>query len=132
MAKTDSVKLRNALRSQLRSIKQFLAKADGVSARHRWTTEIFHTKHASVTVFVSPKGRRYILASKDGPAHLIVIGRKKNRGLPAARLCLLEKSSLARAVRKEQHEEKVHSKRKKAKKERKIKKRATVKALVDE
>lgn len=127
MDKADTPRLRNTLRSELREIKRFLARAE-LDPKHSWTSEIFHAKHTSVSVFVSPKGRRYVMATRDGPADLLIQNRKKMRGIPFTRLLLFDRSPYARQAKKDKQEAVVHKKRKAAKKERRLKKRRAVSA----
>ena len=123
LSDADTPRLRNSLRSELREIRRVLARGTNIDRKHTWTTEIFHAKHVAVTIFISPKGKRYVLATRDGPADLIVQNRKKNRGLPFTRLVLFERSPYARMAKKDKQDAAVHTKRKKAKKERRLKKR---------
>lgn len=121
LAKADTARLRNTIRSEIRATKAHLAKAKVPSGKKPWTTEIFHTKQMCVSVFISPKKHRYVLAERDGPADLIV-QNKKRAAVPFTRLQRFEKSRFARMKKAEKQEEVVHKKRKKAKKERRVKK----------
>lgn len=123
MSDADTPRLRNTLRSEIRQIKSVLTKATQTNAKRRWTTEIVHTKHSSVTVFISPKGKRYVTATRDGPADLIIQQRKRVRGLPNPRLVLFDRSAVARSVKKDKHEDAAHTKRKKAKKKHRAERR---------
>ena len=69
---SDTPELRNALRSELRLIKATLAKATGADAKHRWTYETHPSKHENFFIYISPKGHRYVLSTRDGPADLII------------------------------------------------------------
>lgn len=123
LAHATTARMRNSLRSELREIKRVLSKATGLNPKRRWSKEIFHTKHSSVPVFISPKGRRYVLSSTEGPADLLIQPRKKDRGLPMMRLLKFDRSPLARMAKLAKKEEAVHKKRKHAKKLRRAKKR---------
>lgn len=127
LAKADTPRLRNTIRSELRAVKAFLARTVVKSGKKPWTNEIFHGKQACVSVFVSPKQHRYVLADRDGPADLIIINRKHKRTMPFTRLQRFEKSPFARMVKKEKQDDRVHSKRHKVKREQRAKKRAIVK-----
>lgn len=127
--RADTPRLRNALRSELRQIKTVLARAR--SEPKQWTTEIFHTKHASVYIFVSPKQHKYVLAGRDDAADLIIQNRRRT-GVPFTRLMRIEKSPLARQMREQAKAEAVEKKRRKAKRDRKQQKRERVRTLAKE
>lgn len=128
LAKADTPRMRNTIRSEMRANSAHLARTKVPSGKKAWTTEIFHTKQQCISVFISPKNHRYVSAEKDGPADLIVINRKKHaRGMPFSRLQRFEKSRYARMKKQEKQEQVVHKKRKKAKKEKRAKRRAIVK-----
>lgn len=120
IAKTDSARMRNVLRSELRATKATLARANVPEGKRPWTSEIFHAKQACISIFISPKNHRYVLADKDGPADLVVEypRKRKYRGMPFIRLQRFEKSVYARMKKVEKQEEQIHKKRKKAKKDR--------------
>lgn len=120
--KEESVRVRNAIRSELRLVKKHLARAEVPKGKHGWTTELLKTKIGTVSVFVSPKGHKYVLAERDDTPDLLIEPRKKV-GLTPFRLQRLEKSKHARAAKKEAQEEKVHKKRHKEKKTHRAKKR---------
>lgn len=124
--KADTPRLRNTVRSEMRLVKQFLDRCNVPSGKKPWTTEIYHTKQQCISIYISPKKHRYVTADKDAPADLIIINRKKHRGMPFSRLQRFEKSRYARMKKQEKQETVVHKKRKKAKKERRAKKRAIV------
>ena len=131
LAKADTPRLRNSVRSEMRLNDKMLARVVVPSGKNAWTHELFHAKHACITVFISPKGHRYVLATRDGPADLLMISRKKHvRSIPYVRLVRFEKSPYARMVKKEQQDETTHKKRKAAKKERRLKKRRTKPTLL--
>jgi hydroxylamine reductase (hybrid-cluster protein) len=90
----DSARLRNALRSERRLIERVLAKA---KRKKCWRAEVIHTRHTSVQVFVSPKNHRYVLASDDLKADLIVKNRK-TAALPFTRLLRFEKSQYPKLI----------------------------------
>lgn len=119
LGSTESLRLRNTIRSELRAAKAVLARTTVPKDKKPWTTEIFHTKQMCVSVFISPKKHRYVLAERDGPADLIIINRKNKKEIPFTRLQRFEHSRFARMKKLEKHEEVVHKKRKKAKKDRK-------------
>lgn len=125
LEKADTPRMRNTLRSEIRCIKQFLAKRS--TGNNCWTTELVHFKHHNAIIYLSPKGKRYVLTGKDGPADLIIQYRKRV-GIPFSRLQLFEKSPYARMKRAEEQVEKEHTKRKTAKRERRSKKRRNVAA----
>lgn len=127
--KVDTARGRNALRSEIRLLKRYMARADGVNPAKRWTNEFFRTKKAAVCIFISPKGKRYVLASRDGPATLRIKHRKR-QGMAFSRLLLFEKSPYARMVKEEKKDAVIHTKRKRAKKERRIRKRSAVPTLL--
>jgi hypothetical protein len=122
IGKTDSARLRNALRSELRLLKATLARAASVNKKRRWTYETFRGKHWSIFVAIGPKGQRYVTAGDDTPADLIVTGRKLLGR--RARLQLFEKSKYAKLALRERKEDVVHAKRKSAKKKHRAQKRA--------
>lgn len=129
IAKEESPRMRNVLRSELRMTKTTLDRANVPPGKKAWTSEIFHGKQACVNIFISPKKHRYVMAEKDGVADLIIEYPKKRRyfGMQFIRLERFEKSPYARMVKKEKQEETAHKKRKKAKKERaKRKKKPTL------
>lgn len=122
--KADSARSRNAIRSEMRATKAQLARADVPSDKKAWTTMLFHAKQSSITIFISPKQHRYVLAGRDDPADLLIETRKKHRAsIPYLRLRRFKKSPYARMLKKERQEEAVHRKRKKAKKEHRAHKR---------
>lgn len=122
--KADTPALRNTIRSELRAVKATLARKTAPSGKHMWTTEIFHAKHACIVIYISPKKHRYVSATRDGPADLLVVNRKKHaRSLPYSRLVRFERSPYARMAKQEKKEETTHKKRKQAKKEKRLKKR---------
>lgn len=115
LSDAETPALRNALKSELRLLKQTIAKtADG---NHRWTHEIFHTKHTAVQVFISPKQHRYVLATDDAKADLIVQNRK-SVGIPITRLQRFEKSKYARMVKDDAKDAIAHKKRTHAKQQK--------------
>lgn len=81
-----------------------------------------------MSVFISPKGNRYVSAGNDNPADLIIINPKKRkyRGMPFSRLQLFDKSIFARMKKAEKQEEVTHKKRKKARKEKRAKKHKAI------
>ena len=107
---------RNVIRSEIRIIKSVLNKT--ADAKHKWTTELFHAKQASISIFISPKGQRYVTALGEAKADLIIINRKRAAN-PRSRLQLFEKSPYAKMVKQEKKEAATHTKRKKAKKKKK-------------
>lgn len=122
--RAETAALRNTIRSELRAAKATLARTTVPAGKKPWTSEIFHAKTSCISVFISPKKLRYVLASRDGPADLIIESRKKHRrGIPFIRLQRFEKSPFARMLKKDKQDEVVHKKRKRAKKERRVKKR---------
>lgn len=125
LGKADTPRLRNTIRSEMRCNSTTLARAKVPLGKKGWTTEIFYAKHACISVFISAKGHRYVLATRDGPADLIVQNKSRHVkvGLPYCRLLRFEKSPFARMVKKDKQEAAVHSKRTKAKKEKRLKKR---------
>lgn len=125
LERAESPALRNVIRNELRLAKATLARASVPSGKKGWTSEIFHAKQSSISVFISPKKHRYVLADKDGPADLIIIPRAAHRksGTTTMRLVRFERSGYAKMVKKEKQETAVHSKRKKVKKEARAKKR---------
>jgi hypothetical protein len=125
--KADTPRLRNTVRSELRTVRAVLARATVPSGKKPWTTETFHTKQTCVQVFVSPKKHRYVLADRDGPADLIIANRKNRKTMPFSRLQRFEHSRFARMKKLEKHDETVHKKRTKARKEKHATKRAIYK-----
>lgn len=126
IAKEESARARNAIRSELRLVRAHLARATVPDGKHAWTTEALYTKVGSFTVYISPKKHRYVLAERDDPADLIIETRKsaRKKGVPPfLRLQRLEKSGYARALKKAEHDEAVDSKRQKTKKAHRAKKR---------
>lgn len=123
--KAESARMRNVLRSHLREVRRTLARAEVPEGKRPWTSEIYHTKQRCVSVFISPKGRRYVSAGRDAPADLIIQNPKRRKyvGMPVCRLQLFDKSPVARMKKAEKQEEETHKKRKKAKKEKRAKKR---------
>jgi hypothetical protein len=115
--KATSPRLRNVVRSELRAAKAVLARHTAPEGKKAWTWEIYHTKQMCVSVFVSPKGHRYVVAEKDGAADLIIENRK-HAAFPFSRLERFEKSRYARMKKAEARDEVVHKKRKKAKKQK--------------
>lgn len=126
--RTDSVRLRNALRSQIRACKAIVEK--GAKRKGAWTYEFFRTKHAAVPVAISPKGNRYVLAPTDAKADLIVQNRR-GAAMPFSRLQRFEKSKYYRHVKDEQKAERVQKKRVVAKKQRRIQKRKAVQSTLE-
>jgi len=126
--KEESARMRNVLRSEMRSVRATLDRANVPPGKRPWTSEDFHAKKACISVFISPKNRRYVLAEKEGSADLIIEYPKKRRyvGMPFIRLQRFEKSTYARMAKKEKQEEVVHKKRKKVKANARAKKRALV------
>lgn len=122
--KADTARLRNTIRSELRCTKATLARKNVPSGKKAWTSEIFHTKQQCISVFVSPKKHRYVLAERDGPADLIIQNKKNRKTMPFTRLIRFEKSRYARMKKAEKQEETTHKKRHKVKKEQRAKKRA--------
>lgn len=128
IARAETAHERNVLRSEIRAIKQVLNKS--ASPSHRWTTELFHVKQASISVFISPKGKRYVTAHPDAKADLIIKNRK-SASTPLSRLQLFDKSPYFKMKKAEQKQKAVHKKRSKIKKvhrahKRKIKKSPTL------
>lgn len=123
--KAETARMRNVLRSHLRSVRATLARAQVPEGKKPWTSEIYHTKQRCVSIFISPKGKRYVSAGRDGEADLIIQNpkRRKYLGMPFCRLQLFDKSPVARMKKAEKQEEATHKKRKKAKKEKRAKKR---------
>jgi hypothetical protein len=133
LAKADTPRMRNTIRSEMRAVKATLARVVVPSGKKPWTSEIFHGKQSCISIFISPKNHRYVTASRDGPADLIIESRKKHRrSIPFVRLQRFEKSPYARMAKKEKQEDVVHRKRKKAKKERREKKRKLTRKHADE
>lgn len=114
----ESVTLRNTIRSELRLVKKHLARAAIPAGKLGWTTETLHTKHGCITIFISPKSHRYVLAERDTPADLIIHTKKLS-----VRLQRFEKSRHAKALKREKKEDVVHTKRRKEKKVHRAKKR---------
>jgi hypothetical protein len=123
LERADSARGRNAIRSEIRITKAHLARKAVPSGKKAWTTESLYVKHSYVTVYISPKKHRYVLADRDTPADLLIEPTKKNASLGMIRLQRLEKSGHMRTIRKHEQEEAQHSKRKKVKKEHRAKKR---------
>lgn len=125
LAKAETARERNAIRSEIRSTKAFLARKTVPSGKRGWTTERVATTHTSVVVFVSPKNHRYVIAERDAPADLIIIpAKKKNRrGGAFGRLQRFEKSPYAKAIKKERKDDAVQTKRRKSKTAHRKKKR---------
>lgn len=103
---------RNAVRAEIRMAKQVLNKT--ADPKYAWTTEIFHAKQASIPIFISPKGRRYVSAPPDAKADLI-IKNKKGAANPISRLELFDHSPYFKMVKAEAKQDAVHTKRKKVK-----------------
>lgn len=118
--KAESAQERNALRSELRIIKAVLNKK--ADAKHRWTTELFHAKQASIQVFVSPKGRRYVTAASEATADLIIKNKKRSAN-PTSRLQLFDKSPYFKMKKADTKQDAIHAKRKKVKKVQRMHKR---------
>lgn len=125
--KAKTPKARNTIRSEIRATKEHLARKHVPSGKKAWTSDKIATRHAYVTIFISPKGHKYVLAERDGPADLLIVPAKKKhrRATPVLRLQRLEKSVHMKIIKKQQKEEAVHSKRKKSKKAHRAKKRLT-------
>lgn len=91
IARADTARARNALRSELRV---FQAVVKPIPHPEKcWTTETRYDHHGSIPVFISPKGRRYVLAEKDEAASLIIINRKR-APFPRSRLVRFEQSEV--------------------------------------
>lgn len=112
LKRTANVRVRNAIRCEIRIAKRTLDRAQG--GNHRWTFESHHGREGAVTVFISPKRNRYVLAPDDEPADLIIKYKGKNK-LPRARLQRFEKSWHAKTMKDSQKEEKKQTARTKAK-----------------
>lgn len=121
LKRADTAHERNVLRSEIRCIKTTLNKTAS-DAKRRWTTELFRAKHASIHVFISPKGKRYVGAESDRPADLIIKNGPK-ASTPLSRLQLFEKSPYFKMQQADAKQDKIHKKRKKSKKERRLKKK---------
>jgi hypothetical protein len=121
--RAETAKARNAFRSELRLAKAHLARGASSNGKKVWSSETLHTKYHSVPVFIGPTGKRYISAPDDESADLIIINRKKNRGMEFSRLQRFEGSSIQRQVEQYAEDDKKDAKRSKAKKERREKKR---------
>lgn len=112
--RSETPEMRNALRSELRLIKATLAKAERT---HCWTYETHPSKHENFFIYISPKGRRYVLSTRDGPADLI-IENKRGAAFPITRLQRFENSRYARVLKEHAEETHANVQRKKAKKQR--------------
>jgi hypothetical protein len=121
LAKADTARMRNTIRSEMRCVKLTLARENVPKGKKGWTSETFHTKQQCISIFISPKKYRYVLADKDGPADLIIANRKRNAPTPFSRLCRFEKSRYARMKKAEKQEETTNGKRVKAKKDKRAK-----------
>lgn len=126
LAKADTARLRNTIRSELREVKRQLARATPPKGKKVWTTEFVHFKNFCCTVFISPSKKRYVMAERDAPADLIIERPKQRRyrGMRTSRLQLLEKSHYARMKKAETHDETTHKKRTAVKKKARAAKRA--------
>jgi len=123
LAKAETPRQRNGIRSELRLVNAKIARATASSDKHAWTTELFRAEQACIHVYISPKRHRYALAERDAPADLLIAPRTKSGLQEFIRLQRFEKSPYARMVKKEQQEQAVHTKRKKAKTVHRAKKR---------
>lgn len=123
--KADTPRMRNAFRSELRSIRAVLTKK--VPRRKRWTYQVVYDSQGSVMVFTSPKKRKYVLAERWEPADLIVLNRART-GFPTTRLVRYETSNVFGRVKREEKvvkqlaEKAVAKERAKQAKERTLKK----------
>jgi hypothetical protein len=126
MERAETAHERNGFRSEIRSIKALLNRT--ADPKYRWTTELFHAKQASIQVFVSPKGRRYVAAAPDAVPDLL-IKNKKGAASPFGRLQLFDKSPYFKMKKAEQKQEAVHAKRKKVKKVHRMNKRKSAPTL---
>lgn len=120
MAKAETAHERNVFRSEIRCIKLTLNRT--ASAKFRWTTELFHAKTKTISIFISPKGKRYVSADTDAKADLIV-KNKKSSGSLTSRLQLFDKSPYFKMKKADVKLDKVHAKRKKVKKVHRMNKR---------
>lgn len=123
LAKEDTARGRNTVRSEIRLVKAHLARAHAPAGKKVWTTDNVRTKFGTVVVFISPKKNRYILADRDDAAHLIIQSRKPKTGIPFVRLAKYETSRHAKAAKQEQKQDVVLTKRSKIKKAHRAKKR---------
>jgi len=129
--RADTARGRNAARSEIRYSKRVLARTQTVDTKYRWTYEFLHTKHSSVCISISPKGHRYVPASANDKADLI-IKYPSRAAFPFVRLQRFEKSHFARMIRQHAQEDAAHVKHKKAKKERREQKHKLLSTLRQE
>jgi hypothetical protein len=129
LSDADTPRQRNALRSEIRQIKRVIGTT--AEPAHRWTSETFHGKYASVLVYISPKNRRYVLAGADTPADLIIKNRR-SAGVPFSRLQLFDKSAHAKYVKEDKKAATAHQTRVKIKKAKRLARRKLKAATLPE
>jgi len=124
LERAETAHERNVFRSEIRALKKYIGQTG--EAKYRWTSELFRTKQATIAIYISPKGKRYVSAPDDAKADLI-IKNKKGDARPVSRLQLFERSAYAKMVKADHKEATVHTKRTKAKSaHRKAKKKSTL------
>lgn len=91
----DTPAMRNALRSELRAVRAVLRRGEQANGSC-WVREFQYELSGSVAVFISPKGRRYVIAEKDETADLLI--KHRIAGMPMIRLARFEKSAVCNRI----------------------------------
>lgn len=97
--RADTPRMRNAFRSELRAVQAVLRR--GTQSGPCWHREFQYDHDGAVSVYVSPKGRRYVLAERDETASLIIENRK-NAIVPRTRLVRYEHSNVFGRIKLEE------------------------------